>query len=120
MTRKLLLTAVLTASLFHAQAAGPRKLFRASLGVLAAGTAADAATSWGKGEASPWLRNAQGRFGARGLGIKAGIGAGTAFTTWLIHRRHPGADPALAVVNFTVGGSGLALAIHNSRVRRRP
>jgi len=99
--------------------AGPRRLFRVSLGVLAAGTAADAASSWGKREATPWLRNSQGRFGARGLGIKAGIGAGAALSTWLIHRRHPGADHALALVNFTVGGSGLALAVHNAGVPRR-
>ena len=105
--------------LFTSQPArAEHRLFKASLGILAAGTAADAATSWGKMEGTPWLRDARGRFGARGLAIKGGIAGGVALGTWLIHRRHPGADRPLAVVNFAVGGSALALAVHNHGVRR--
>lgn len=54
-------------------------------------TSADAATSWGRVELNPLLRNSRGEFGARGLALKFGIFGGVELTKWsLLRKGHRG------------------------------
>lgn len=52
-------------------------------------TSLDAASSWGRVELNPVLRSSDGRFGARGLGIKLGIFAGVELVKWRLSKRYP-------------------------------
>jgi hypothetical protein len=70
-----------------AEASWKKKLWQASLVALAAGSAADAHSSWGLRETNPFLRGADGRFNHRGLGLKIGLAGGVAVTQYLLMRR---------------------------------
>lgn len=52
-------------------------------------TSADAATSWGRVELNPMLRSADGRFGARGLGLKLGLFGAVELVKWRLAKRYP-------------------------------
>lgn len=52
-------------------------------------TSADAATSWGRVELNPLLRSADGRFGARGLGLKLGLFGAVELVKWRLAKRYP-------------------------------
>lgn len=50
-------------------------------------TSLDAASSWGRPELHPLLRNSRGEFGARGLSIKLAIFGGVELAKWTMLRR---------------------------------
>ena len=78
---------------------------------MVAGSAADAATSWGKYEMNPVLGN-QG-FGVRAMVLKGAI-LGTAI---VVERRFTTRHPEGAtVMNFGMAGVLAAAAVHNSRI----
>lgn len=82
-------------------------------------SAADAASSWGRLEAHPGLRGSDGRFGARGLTIKA---AGTAayLAVQAIRGRDPDKARQIALTNAAVAAIFGGAAVYNYRLARRP
>ena len=96
----------------------PSRLSRWSRIALAAATAGDVATSYGKPEGNPLLRGPGGQFGARGVSIKLGI-IGTALVVEkIIERRHPDAARPLAIVNAATAVGVAAIAVRNGRISR--
>lgn len=77
-------------------------LWHVSVAAYSGAQAFDAASSLGRIEANPLMRSADGRFGTRGIAIKAGITGAVVLGQYLILRRRPQARRALAVVNFGV------------------
>jgi len=92
----------------------PGTLYRLSVAVLLSGAAADAASSWGRPELNPVLRDARGRFGTRGLVVKVSVTGGIAAVAHLVSRRHPRAASA---VNFAVGSAWHGAAARNRRLQ---
>lgn len=52
-------------------------------------TSADAVSSWGRPELHPLLRSSDGRFGARGLAVKAGLCGAVELVKWRLAKRRP-------------------------------
>ena len=94
-----------------------KKVWIASLCALAASTAFDASSSMGKRELNPALRSPDGTFGARGIGIKAGLTAGIIIPQ-LFFRRQPGMYKNLAIANFVSAGVLTGIAAHNLSVSK--
>jgi len=91
----------------------PRRLWKTSLAVMAAASAADLLTSVGKRERNPLLQSANGRFGARGMAIKSAITGGAIASQMLLLRKNPEAAPYAAVANFALSGLFTSVAVHN-------
>ena len=94
------------------------KIYHASLAAVVAGSACDAASSWGKGELNPVLA-ANGTFGARSLALKAGISGAVLIPQALVRRHAAGAAKPLAVLNFAAAGVFGTVAAHNLGIARR-
>jgi len=124
----LLLTATLCAAQ-SAQLEEPRtaqsslKPFYWSVSVALTGTAIDSVSSYGYGEASPFLRGADGRFGTRALILKTGTTAtlliGEVIAIRLTrHNRFAGRiAAACSAVNFSIGAGWTVVGAHNFAVR---
>lgn len=107
--RRLALLLTLT-SLPLAAESRARKVWKWSLGALAAGAASDIASSWGKYESNPLARDSSGRFSpARGIALKSGVIAGL----WIVGRKSPQVG---AAANFSAAGVWAGAAISNSKV----
>lgn len=81
---------------------------------LIGGIAADSLSSWGCYESNPLLRSADGRFGAKGFAIKAGISGGGLLVAHLLRRKFPKLEKPLS---FAFGGS--AAWLHGIAIRNR-
>jgi hypothetical protein len=90
-------------------------LWIASIFAMAAGTGADAATSWHKRESNGLLASSDGTFGAKGLGIKAGL-AGGLLLPQILFRKHKDLRTAFTVGNFAQAGMFTGIAIHNAGI----
>jgi hypothetical protein len=90
-------------------------LWIASIFAMAAGTGADAATSWHKRESNGLLASSDGNFGAKGLSIKAGL-AGGLLLPQILFRRHTDLRTAFTVGNFAQAGVFTGIAIHNAGI----
>jgi hypothetical protein len=90
-------------------------LWAASIAAMAAGTSADAISSWHKREGNSLLASSDGMFGARGVGIKAGIAAGVLLPQ-IILRKHIDLRTAFVLGNLTEAGVFTGAAIHNFRL----
>ena len=84
----------------------------ASIFAMTAATGADAATSWHKREANGLLASSDGTFGAKGLGIKAGLAGGLILPQIIFHKRKD-LRPAFTIGNFAQAGVFTGIAIHN-------
>src|SRR5574342_1338018 len=73
---------------------------RWSYAVHVGGTAFDAASSWGRAEATPWLGQ---RFGWRGLAVKASACGSSILVSELVARRHPTARKILSRIQLSLG-----------------
>lgn len=93
--------------------ARPSKLWRISVAALAAGSAADAWSSYGRPEANPLLRSATGHFSAQAIGIKAAIAGGTVAAQWLVLRKRPETARAAAITNFGMAAVFSGVAARN-------
>ncbi len=93
--------------------ARPSKLWRFSVAVLAAGTATDAWSSFGRMEANPLLQGPGGRFSAKGIGIKAAIASSTVAAQWLVMRKHPETARSAAITNLGMAGLFFGVAARN-------
>ncbi len=96
--------------------ARPSKLWRISVAALAAGSTADAWSSYGRTEANPLLQGPGGQFSARGIGLKAAIAGGAVATQWFLQRKHPDSAKAFAVTNFGMAAVFSGIAVRNKRL----
>lgn len=93
------------------------KLWRISTVAVAAASAADVHSSWGRTELNPLLRSGNGAFGARALALKSGVVAAGLVSQWILLRRHPKAATRAAYGNLAVAGVLAGLAAHNYRLK---
>ena len=99
--------------------AGLKALWGISAAVLIAGCSMDVASSYGHPEQTGYLRSPDGRFGARGAGIRFGIVGGGLITQLLIARKHPKEGYAVgAAMNLAVGPVLAGISIRNRRTIR--
>lgn len=94
----------------------PWKVHLADTLIHGAATSLDAASSWGRMEANPILRSADGRFGAQGLSIKLGIFAGMELAKWKLARRYPRSKLVRAISLAPAAAFG-GVAARNWRVQ---
>lgn len=92
------------------------RIWIASMIAAVAGTSFDAASSWHRPESNPLLASSDGRFGAKGLGIKAGFAAGLLVPQVLL-RKHKELKVPFAVGNFGEAAIFTGVAIHNLSIR---
>ena len=92
-----------------------RSLYLSSVATLTAAHAVDMHSAWGKYEANPLLRSADGRFGPRGAVIKSGIMAGNLTVQTLLLRKWPKARKAATIINFAAAGAIGVIAVRNYR-----
>jgi hypothetical protein len=86
--------------------------------VLVGALAADAATSWGKREINPLVPTANGQFGGRSLGLKAGVAGGSLVAQHFLLKKSPQAERAMTFANFGMAGLLTSAAVSNSRVSK--
>src|SRR5262249_51890932 len=121
MQKTLVALLLLTSILFPAEAADlyqpePRKtglsaVWQISVAALAAASAADVHSSWGRLEANPVLAGPNGRFGMQGVALKSAIAGGVVAAQYLMLRNHPKASKYGAWVNFGMAGVISAAAV---------
>ena len=92
------------------------RLWIASIFAAVGGTGLDAATSWGKVEGNSLLASSNGTFGAKGLGIKAGLAAAVIIPQICL-RKHKDLKGVFAFGNFAEAGIFAGTAVHNLQVR---
>ena len=96
-----------------------KTLWRASVLSLAAASALDVHSSWGKHELNPALGSGQeAKFGVQGALIKMGLQGGLVGLEYLITRGHPTGKvyKALSFVNFGAAAAEAIVAVHNYTV----
>lgn len=113
--KRMFLIAILAAGTASAEGRWHR-VYKWSAAAMVAGSALDAASSWGRPEANPVLAGGRAqRFGGRGLAIKAGSVVGVLLVQRLL--RQAGADPKpLAITNFVAGAVFTGAAAYNWRL----
>jgi hypothetical protein len=92
-----------------------KRLWRASIAAVAAGSIADLHSSLGRYENNGLLANRQGVFSMQGIGIKLAIaGAAVGTQHYLVHK-HPtmSAYKTGTLINFAVAGALTGVAVHN-------
>ena len=100
-------------------ASKPNRELAYALTAHAAGSALDGWSSWGKMEANSLLRGADGRFGWRGVGIKAAIFGGQAAGSVLIARKSPRYRKAVIAASWVSTGIYLGVALGNQARQRK-
>ena len=85
----------------------------AANGTMWAAAAVDAGSSWGQMEGNRLLAGRDGRFGAKGLGIKIGINGGVTAVTVVVATKYPRLRRAMFIVNGIMGGAQMGVAISN-------
>ncbi len=106
-----------TVDIAHVETAHDRMVNRiwiASMLAMVGATSLDAGTSWGKREANGFLASSDGTFGAKGLGIKAGMAVGVLVPEILL--RHKDLKSKFAVGNFAEAAIFAGVSIHNLRI----
>ncbi len=92
------------------------KLYWLSVGTMVAGHTFDAVSSYGAGEANPFMRSSNGRLGVRGIALGAGIMGVVLLAQRLCGKR---SRKAFTPVNFAVGGFRVGIATRNFIILRR-
>jgi hypothetical protein len=115
LVKRILLVLVLSVISLRAEEAGSgrKRLWKWSIGVLAAANAADVMTSMGRHELNPVL--GVGQFGARATSVKISISAATIGVQYLLVRRRPQTMRKAAYINFALAGATGAVATFNTR-----
>ncbi len=96
-----------------------KRLWKASIAAVAAGSVLDIQSSLGKHETNGILANHQGVFSMQGVGLKLAIaGAAVGTQQYLLHK-HPAASAYKtgALINFAVAGALGGVAVHNYGTR---
>lgn len=92
-----------------------KKRWWVSIAALAAASVLDAHSSWNRPELNPMLQGPDGRFGHRGVAIKASIvGASSAFQ-WVLLKKEPKLAGTLAGVNSGLAAWSTAAVLRNRR-----
>jgi hypothetical protein len=91
------------------------KLWRISLAVLGSAAVADTCFSWDKMEANPLLKGSGGRFGARGVTLKASVTGAAMIIQWRLVRKDPKVTPYFATANLATAGILTGAAVRNFR-----
>ena len=96
-----------------------KRLWKASIAAVAAGSVLDMQSSLGKHETNGLLANRQGTFSAQGIGIKLAIAGAAVGTQQFLLHRHPASSgyKTGAIINFAVAGALSGVAIHNYGVK---
>jgi hypothetical protein len=89
-----------------------RHVWVASICAMLGAAAMDAGTSWGKYEKNSLLASSDGKFGAKGLSMKAGF-AGAVMVPQLLLRKRKDFRMKFAIANFAEAAASSGLAIHN-------
>jgi len=89
-----------------------RYLWLGSICAVVGASAFDAATSWGKYEGNSFLASSDGRFGTKGIAIKAAI-ASAGLVPQLMLRRHRDLRTTFTVANFSEAAVFTGIAVHN-------
>ncbi len=113
---RLSLTFLLIASLASAESK-KQKLWRFSVGVLAAASAADAGTSWNRPESNPLLQGSGGRFGVQGVALKGALVGSVLLSQHLLMKKNPAYERAATFTNFSMAAFLGAAAVHNQLQR---
>lgn len=92
------------------------RLWISSIVAAVVGTSFDAASSWGQREGNSFLASSDGRFGAKGLGIKAGFAAATIIPQICLRRR-TALKPAFTLGNFVEASLFTGVSVHNLHIR---
>ena len=93
----------------------PKRLWKASIAAVAAGSIMDMQSSLGKHETNGIRANHQGVFSTQGIGLKLAIaGAAVGTQQYLLHK-HPAVSgyKTGALINFAVAGALSGIAVHN-------
>lgn len=96
-----------------------KRLWKASIAAVAAGSVMDLQSSLGKHETNGILANHNGVFSAQGVGIKLAIVGGAIGAQHFLQHKYPSASvyKTGALVNFAVAGALTGVAIHNYGTR---
>ena len=92
--------------------------WKISAAALTAGAALDVASSWQQPEANPVYRSANGRFGGKGLAIKAAIIGGNLALQYVVLKRTnwKPAQKICTAVNWIAAGTQTGVAVRNWRL----
>ena len=95
---------------------GPGKLWWTSVFAMVGASAVDAHSSWGRQEMNPVLANENGRFGGKGIALKAGIAGGIAVAQYFLMKKSRSGGSKMAIMNFGMAGvlGGVAMYNHNN------
>ena len=119
-TIKLIACFLICSSLGNAE---PRRRWRTTLHktsvvALSVANAIDIGSSWGGRETTPFLRSADGRFGARGTGIKLGMLIGIVTTEAILVRKHRNADVYATTLNLSLAAAMTKISMNNIAIKR--
>ena len=90
---------------------------KSALAPVFASQALDVTSSYGMRELNPMLASSDGRFGAKGAGIKLGATAGLLGVEYLIVRKYPRAARVFTKINWSVSIVTTGFAAHNFAIR---
>jgi hypothetical protein len=93
------------------------RAWKFSLAPVIASQVLDVVSSYGMRELNPMLAGPDGRFGARGTGIKLGANAAILGIEYLIVRKHPRAARMFSRTNWSVSIVTTGFAAHNFAIR---
>jgi hypothetical protein len=85
------------------------------MAALAAASALDMHSSWGKRELNPLLRGPGGRFDTRGVAIKSSIVGTACGFEWLLMRKEPRLGSTFVGVNLGLAAWTGGVAVRNMR-----
>jgi hypothetical protein len=108
---------LLSGSEIKSQSRWRKVLYRSSVIALTTANAIDIQSSWGGRELTPMLRSSDGRFGARGAGIKLGMLAGMLTTEYFVVRKHPKAELPFSSVNLAMAAMMSRIAANNYAIK---
>ena len=94
-----------------------RYRWKLSVAPVFASQALDVTSSYGMRELNPMLASSDGRFGAKGAGIKLGSTAAMVGLEYWILRKHPRAARIFTKINWSVSIVTTGFAAHNFAIR---
>jgi hypothetical protein len=96
-----------------------KRLWKASIAAVAAGSVMDIQSSLGKHETNGILANHQGVFTMQGVGLKLAIAGGAIGAQHFLQHKYPSSSvyKTGALINFAVAGALTGVAVHNYGVR---
>lgn len=94
-----------------------KKIWKASVAILATASIVDATSSWNRVEANPILRGPDGRFGAKGFAIKGALAGSVVLGQYLLMKKGQRIEKAATLTNFGMAAMLGGVAARNYRNR---